>query len=95
MARSVQLGAPGSFDSEGFVMRSLWPLAPQQLRDYYSVVLLAYEQVQDVADGAISPSQAGVIRTPRLVQAMARIDEYTAAQCGIHIASTLPSMTEQ
>ena len=95
MSRSIQLGAPASLDSEGFLVRSLWPLSPQQLRDDYSAVLLAYKQVRDVADGAVSGVQASVMRTPRLVHAMAQIDEYTAAQCGVRIASTLPSMTER
>lgn len=91
----IERGAPGSFDSEGFVMRALWPLAPAELRGAYSVALVAYEQVQDRADGVISSDHVTLVGTTQLAQAMARIDEYTATHCGIHIATSLPATTDQ
>lgn len=82
-------GAP-TLDAERSVLRSTASVAPPQLRDDYAVSLLAFQQVQEQADGAVSLTDAGVLGTPQLAHSMAAIDSYTVEHCGVHIAQVVP-----
>lgn len=92
---SIQPRAGSTFDSEGYVLRSTSPLAPPALRGDYATALMAFEQIQDRADGTISADQVTLIGTERLARAMADIDAYAVQQCGVHVAQMLPQASNQ
>lgn len=83
---------PGmSFEEEGNILRGAAPLAPSELRSDFDIVRLAYEQIQDAQDGAITGDRATRLGTPQLAAAMSAIDEYTSRVCGVHVAQVLPT----
>lgn len=84
-----QPGMP--FEEEGSILRGAAPLAPSELRSDFDIVRLAYEQIQDAQDGAITGDRATRVGTPQLATAMSEIDEYTARACGVHVAQVLPT----
>lgn len=79
------------FEEEGNILRGAAPLAPSELRSAFDTVLLAYEQIQDAQDGAITSDRATRAGTQQLATAMSAIDEYTARVCGVHVAQVLPT----
>ena len=79
------------FEEEGNILRGAAPLAPSELRGDFDIVRLAYEQIQDAEDGAITGDRATRLGAPQLAAAMSAIDDYTARVCGVHVAQVLPT----
>lgn len=86
-------GAP-TLDAERTVLRSTAPVAPPAERDDYALALLAFQQADEQAGGAVSPTEPPVLGTPQLAHAMAAIDSYTAQHCGVHIAQVVPGVAQ-
>ena len=81
------------FESRLHLVRSIYPVAPPQLKADVEQVLLAYQQIEDGQDGAIPEDQVTRIHGLDVARAEAAIAEYTARTCRVDIGTPAASPT--